>query len=513
MTFFELLLALLFAAILLLQVSRRLSLPYPAMLALAGVAVAFIPGAPTIHVEPQTALALFIAPVLLDAAFDFPLATLHRLWRPLTALAVGAVLVTTAAVAWIGWAYAGLPIAAALVLGAIVSPPDAAATTAVLGTVTLPKRTLAVLKGESLFNDATALLLFSGALAVQGHGGLDSGVAWQLALAVPGGVIFGLVTGMVMLRVDRLVTGTLGGNILQFVAAFAVWVGAEHLHLSAVLAVVAFGMTLARAPSVVRSPRMRVHAFAVWATVVFLLNTLAFLLMGMQARTIVASMPADRLHEALGVTGFVVLAVVLARFAVVMAWNRLAARYKGMRGDLEPPSLRQGLFVSWSGMRGLLTMATAFALPEGFPERDVVVLSAFGVVLVTLVVQGLTLTPLIKLLKLHEVEDLDAERRDARDRLTAAGLAALERRGGREGALLRHRYDLERASHEGGEHEMAFGRYRRAGLAAVEAERQELEKLRDEYCIGDESYLKLQEEIDWRELTLLPEDERVIEES
>lgn len=513
MTFFEILLALLFAAILLLQVARRLSLPYPAMLALAGVAVAFVPGAPTIRVEPQTALALFIAPVLLDTAFDFPLAALGKLWRPLTALAVGAVLVTTGAVAWVGWAFAGLPIAAAVVLGAIVSPPDAAATTAVLGTVSLPKRTVAVLKGESLFNDATALLLFSGALAVQAHGGFDTGVGLRLALAAPGGIVLGVVLAMVMRRVDGFVGGTLGGNILQFVAAFAVWIAAEHLALSAVLAEVAFAMTLARSRGVDRSPRIRVHSFAVWATVVFLLNALAFLLMGMQARTIVFAMPRERLHEALGVTALVVLAVVVARFLVVMTWNRLAARSKALRGNLEPPTLGQGIFVSWAGMRGLLTMATAFALPESFPQRDVVVLSAFGVVLVTLIVQGLTLTPLIRLLKLHEMEDLDVERRDGRDRLYAAGLAALDGRGGRETELVRARYDLELASYEGGEHEAALARYRRSGLAAIEAERIELERLRDDYEIGDESYLKLQEEIDWRELTLLPEDERSIEES
>ncbi|WP_375393087.1 cation:proton antiporter [uncultured Sphingomonas sp.] len=160
MTFFESLLALLLAAVVLLQVARRLSLPYPAMLALAGMAVAFVPGGPTIAIDPRTALALFIAPVLLDAAFDFPLQAAGRLWRPLVVMAVVAVLASTAVVAAIGWGIAGLPIAAAVVLGAIVAPPDAAAATAVLAQTPLPRRTEAVLKGESLFNDATTLLLF-----------------------------------------------------------------------------------------------------------------------------------------------------------------------------------------------------------------------------------------------------------------------------------------------------------------------------------------------------------------
>ena len=161
MTFFTSLLLLLLAAIALLQVSRRLSLPYPAMLALAGVVVALIPGTPTIQLDPQLALALFIAPALVDAAFDFPLGAAIRLWAPLLALAVVAVLVSTGVVAVIGVWFAGLPIAAAVALGAIVSPPDAAAATATLRSVSVPRSTDAVLKGESLFNDATALLLFS----------------------------------------------------------------------------------------------------------------------------------------------------------------------------------------------------------------------------------------------------------------------------------------------------------------------------------------------------------------
>lgn len=260
MTVFESLLALLLVAIVLLQASRRLGPPYPAMLAAAGVLLALVPGAPIIAIEPKTALALFIAPALLDAAFDFPIGVARKLWRPLVVLAVGAVLVTTALVAWIGWAYAGLPIAAAVVLGAIVAPPDAAAATAVLTSVSLPHTTVAVLKGESLFNDATALLLFGGALAIQANGGLDAGVGWRLGLAAPGGVLFGMASAFVVRRANRFVAGTLGGNLLQFVTAFLVWILADHLHLSAVLAVVAMAMTAAAGSQGRNSPRMRVHS-------------------------------------------------------------------------------------------------------------------------------------------------------------------------------------------------------------------------------------------------------------
>jgi len=154
MSFFESLVALLLLAIVLLQITRRTPIPYPTMLAAAGVVVAMVPGAPSIVLDPHTALALFIAPVLLDAAFDFPLSTIRRLWVPLVSLAVVAVVLTTAVVAWIGWAFAGLPLAAAIALGAIVAPPDAAAATTVLKSARLPRQAVQVLTGESLLNDA-----------------------------------------------------------------------------------------------------------------------------------------------------------------------------------------------------------------------------------------------------------------------------------------------------------------------------------------------------------------------
>jgi CPA1 family monovalent cation:H+ antiporter len=458
------------------------------------------------------ALALFIAPVLLDAAFDFPIGAAWRLWRPLVALAVVAVLVTTAAVAWIGWAFAGLPLAAAVVLGAIVAPPDAAAATAVLGAVSLPRRTVAVLKGESLFNDATALLLFGAALAIQRNGGFDAGVGLRLTIAAPGGVLLGIAFAWLMKRVNRLVTGTLGGTIVQFLSAFMVWIVADHLHLSAVLAVVACAMTLARSSEVTRSARMRVHSYAVWATVVFLLNVLAFLLMGMQARTIFGRMTPDRLREALAILGLVMVAITMARFAGVMGWNLLARRYHAIRGTLKKPTLGQGVIVSWCGMRGLVSLATAFALPADFPRRDLVVLIAFGVVLVTLVVQGLTLTPLIRLLKLDRMEDPDKERADARLALAKTGLAALDGETGAEADALRYGYRMEQAVQEDSG-AAACARHRALGLAAISAERDELERMRAENDIGAETYEMLQEELDWREIALLPDRERRIEES
>jgi NhaP-type Na+/H+ or K+/H+ antiporter len=513
MTAFESLLVLLLAAIALLQVARRLSLPYPAMLAAAGVIVALIPGAPTIPIEPSTYLALFIAPALVDAAYDFPPGATRRFLAPLVTFAVVAVILTTAVVAWIASVYLGLPLAAGVALGAIVAPPDAAAATAVLRGFSIPRSTDAVLKGESLFNDATALLLFSGALTVLSSGGLRLGVGLRLGLAVPGGLLLGIVCAFLVRYINRFVKDTLGGNLLQFVLAYLLWIVAGHLHLSAVLCVIAFAMTLARnTDSAAFNARMRVHSFAVWSSVVFSLNVFAFLLMGMQARSIVGRMQTSHLREALGFAGLIVLAVICTRLIVVLGFNRLEAWWESSRGRPEPATVSQALFVGWSGMRGFVTMATAFALPDGFPQRDAVVLTAFSVVLATLVLQGLTLAPLIKFLHLDRSQDAARELASARAALAGVALASLEGQDGPEVENLRYRFSLKQRTCLRETSAEALDRIRELGLKAIEAERDELENLRIRDKIGVDAYLGLQEQLDWSELTLLRDNDRKIEE-
>ena len=514
MTFFESLLVLLLAAIVLLQISRRLSVPYPALLAAAGVAVALIPGSPTISFEPETALALFMAPAIVDAAYDFPLGAARRFWSPLFALAVLAVLVTTALVAWIGWKFVGLPVAAAIALGAIVAPPDAAAATAVLSSVSVPRNISAVLKGESLFNDASALLLFSGALAVLSNGALTPGVGLRVAFAIPGGLLLGVVCAIALERLNRFLRNTLGGNLLQFVAAFLIWILAEHLRVSAVLCTIALAMTVARTAELNIGTRMRVQSFAVWSAVVFTLNVFAFLLMGLQGRSIIARMPPDHLKESLYFATLVVLAVIVSRLAIVISFSRLNAWWARRHRRPEPATWREAVFVGWSGMRGFVTLATAFALPASFPQRDLAVLTAFSVVLATLVLQGLTLAPLIRLLKLNQADSRKQELVHARARLATAALTALGEQTGPEVENLRYAYLIQHAAT--GNEPLAvhsLRRRREVGLKAILAGREELELLRNEDLIGADSYLLLQEELDWNELTLLCDEERRIEEN
>jgi CPA1 family monovalent cation:H+ antiporter len=482
------------------------------MLAAAGVALALVPGAPPITLDPHMALALFIAPALVDSAFDFPVQALRRYWRPLFSLAVLAVIVSAAMVAWLGVAMAGLPLYAALALGAIVAPPDAAAATAVLSSVSMPRRSVTVLKGESLLNDATALLLFSAAVSIHTRGEIDAGLAVQLGLAAPGGLLLGFVIARLFRHITPFVTGTLGGNLMEFVSCFGVWIIAERLGLSAVLCLVAFAMTIARTAGLTTAPRVRIHSFAVWTSAVFLLNVLAFLLMGFQARAIVGAMEPERLRDAAIFALAVITCLITTRMVWVMTYNRLVNWFPVIRGDLPPPSLRQGILVGWCGMRGLVTLATAFALPPSFPQRDLIVLTAFAVVLATLVVQGLTLGPLVRLLKLDGKDGLDGELAEARAALATVALTALD---GKTGPAVDHwRYGFETVRAAAlSEGDPGLPEKRRLGLEAIRRQRERLEELRAEQQVGADAFLLLQEELDFSEVALVGESGQLIEES
>jgi CPA1 family monovalent cation:H+ antiporter len=512
MNFFESLLFLLLSAVLLLQLARRLSLPYPSMLAMAGVGFALIPDAPHFSFDPHIALALFIAPALMDAAFDFPFGTARRLWLPLLVYAVGGVIVTAAAVAFAGWAVAGLPLAAAIVLGAIVAPPDAAAATAVLSTMAIPRATDTVLRGESLFNDATALLIFGAALAVQSAGGVDGNVALHLSAAVPGGILLGIAAALVMRLLNRYVADSLGGNLLQFVQTFLLWIIAERLGFSAVLAVVACAMTIASRGTPI-SARMRVQSYAVWTAVVFVLNVVAFLMMGMQGRDIVRGMSGAHLREAITFAAIVVMIVIVARFIVCIGYNRAHAYIAKRRGLPEPATMKQAVLASWCGMRGLVTLATAFALPGNFPQRDMVVLAAFAVVIATLVIQGLTLSPLISWLGLYSRDGASGELEALRGELASAALSKLDGVDLAEAELLRATFRLEHRAIRDPHESLPFEKYRKLALKAVAAQRALLEELRAENRVNIDEYNLLLEEIDWRELSVLPVEARRIEET
>ena len=329
-------------------------------------------------------------------------------------------MLTTAAVAWTAWAFAGMPLAAAIALGAIVAPPDAAAAAAVLTQFPLPRRTMAILQGESLLNDATALLIFTGAVAMAMHQEPSiTSMVPQLVIAAPGGVLLGWVFAKLYFKMKAWLGQTLTARVSEFVATFGTWVIAEHLPVSPILAIVAFAMTAAHDGPAQQTARDRVHSYAIWELTVFILNVLAFLLMGLQARTILARLDDATRWNAIGFAMSVLFVVIVVR----LAWVRPAACIPRLfrRGRaFRSTTVREAVLIAWCGMRGLVTLATAFALPSGFPHRDVIVLSAFIVVLGSLIVQGLTVNLLIRWLRLEPDRSLDGEISRGRAALLAA---------------------------------------------------------------------------------------------
>ena len=442
MSGFESLLGVLLVAVVLAAVARRVGAPYPSFLALGGAVLAFVPGAPAFSIDPEVALALFVAPVLLDAAYDASPRDLKDHWVPVTSLAVVSVVLTTAAVAVVARTVVpAMPWAAAIALGAIVSPPDAAAAIAVLKQLRPPHRILTILEGESLLNDASALLIYRLAVgAVALHSFSIGSLAPTLLLVFVGSVAAGLVLAQVVLWLTSRLRDVPTSIIFQFLFAFGVWIVAERLGLSSVLTMVCFAVAVARkAPE--RTPaRLRVPSYAVWDTAVFLLNVLAFVFIGLQVRPILAGLDPDVRMQYLRVAGLVLATVIVTRIAFVLLhtsialWANRRFGFRPARPGQQPPTFKGGVVVSWSGMRGIISLAAALALPAGgdgaeFPYRGLILVTAFAVVLGTLVLQGLTLRPLIRALRLEDDDPVGREVDAAREGALQAVLASLE--GGR----------------------------------------------------------------------------------
>jgi CPA1 family monovalent cation:H+ antiporter len=311
----------------------------------------------------------------------------------------------------------------------------------------------------------------------------------------------------------KFVADTLGGNLLQFVQTFLLWIIADRLGFSAVLAVVACAMTIAGRSDGLSSARMRVQSYAVWTAVVFVLNVVAFLMMGMQARDIVKDMSGAHLQEAIIFAAVVVAIVIAVRFVVCVGYNRAYAFFARRRGRPEPATLKQAILASWCGMRGLVTLATAFALPSNFPQRDMVVLAAFAVVLSTLVIQGLTLSPLIRWLGLDLRAKGTGELEKLRGELASVALSRLDGIGATEAELLRSMFRIEQDAIADPGQTAPLEKYRKLALKAIAAQRLLLEQLRAQSRVNIDEYNLLLEEIDWRELSVLPVEARRLEET
>jgi NhaP-type Na+/H+ or K+/H+ antiporter len=324
----------------------------------------------------------------------------------------------------------------------------------------------------------------------------------RLLIAVPGGALLGVILGALGVRAALKVAGTLSSIIVQFLLTFGTWVLAERLSLSPIVAVVASAAVVARYLPVRTSARDRVNATAVWATVVFVLNVLAFLLMGLQARLILSQLQGEALRHALVFAGIVLAVVIGVRFLWVMAYGSALRLFRSflerrVLGGSLPPA-RIGVLVSWCGMRGLVTLATAFSLPQEFPGRNVIVLSAFTVVLGTLIVQGFTIRPLIALLRIAPDHSLDHEVAEARRAMLDAALAELAGYSGETADAVRAEYGAARAA--SGDPSRPATAYDSLRTVAIAAERRLLAEWRQSGRIDDDAYHLLEGELDRAEL-------------
>lgn len=411
------------AAIVVAGFAKRLDLQVPLVLVTIGAAASFVPGVPSLEIAPELMLGVVLPPLLYSAALDFSFNTFRRNLGSILRLGIGMVLVTTLAVGFFAdWLVPEFTLGAALVLGAVVAPPDAVAAVAVGRRLGLPTRIMAILKGESLVNDATALTLFAlTTAAVTGRKiAIDSPVVFFL-YETAGGVLVGLAFAVAVRLVRSRIEDSPMETVLGLVLPFTAYLAAEQIHASGVLAVVTAGFVMGRSAGD-ESVATRIQERSVWPTVDLVLETFVFAYIGLQLKSVVEDVRADGL-PVLHVFGYglVVLALVMVvrpawiflNWGLRRATSSIVRRRGGARpGD--PLNWRQNLVVSWAGMRGVVTLVAASGVPlvtlagDPFPGRGVIQAVAFTVAVGTLLIQGSTLPLLIRKL---DVADPDEERR------------------------------------------------------------------------------------------------------
>jgi len=434
----ELILLLLAVVAAVTLLAARIGVPYPILMVVAGLALGLllgVLGVPRVELPPDLVLVLFLPPILFSAAYFLSPRELWRNIRPITLLAVGLVFTTTLAVAFVVMALApqlGWPVAIAL--GAIVSPPDAIAATSIARQLNLPRRLVIIFEGESLVNDATALTTYRLAVAAVGvSGGFDLGeAAVTFATVAVGGVIVGLVVGWVASWLLSLLEDPPVEVLISLLIPFVAYLPAESLEVSGVLATVSAGLLVGfRAPRVMRSDT-RLLGTSTWSMVIFVVNGLAFLLIGLQLPTVIADVSGYAPGELLWMAAAVSLTVVMVRLLWIYPATYLPRWLipSVARRDPAPPA-RVPVILGWGGMRGAVSLAAALALPttidgEPFPGRGLVIFLAFSVILVTLIGQGLTLPALIRALGVEDDGSVVREEAHARRVATQAALVRLE---------------------------------------------------------------------------------------
>jgi Na+/H+ antiporter len=431
----ELVLVLLAAVVVLATLANRIGTPYPIFLVAGGLVLALIPGLPEVHLEPDAVFLLFLPPILFSAAYFTDWRAFKANRRPIGLLAVGSVLATTCGVAIVAHTVVdGMTWPVAFVLGAIVSPPDAVATVAIVQRLGIPRRIVTILEGESLVNDATALVTYRFAVAAVVTGSFSLFEASRrFPLVAVGGAAYGLVFGIALIKIlPKLLGDTPIGITATLLAPAAAYIPAEELGLSGVLATVAAGLVLGRKAPVIFPPEGRTQGVATWSTVIFVINGLVFILIGLQLPTVLDGLD-DWSSSELAWYGLAVSATtIVLRFVWVFPATYLPRIIIPTINETDPkPPWQAPALIGFAGLRGVVTLAGALALPlevDGgapFPQRDLVLFLSFCVILATLVGQGLSLAPFVRWLGIADERLSEQEELLARRETTLAALSRL----------------------------------------------------------------------------------------
>lgn len=508
------------------EVTDKVRIPYPILLVVAGMGIGLIPGLPEIYLDPEIVFLLFLPPVLYAAAWTTSWADFKRARRPITLLAIGCVIFTTCLTAFIAhYLIPGFGWPEAFVLGAIISPPDAIAATAATKGLGVPRRIITILEGESLVNDATGLIAYRYAVAAVMTGAFnlwDAGI--QFLIVAIGGVALGFLIAWIFYWIHKITPDNpTTDTTLTFLAPFIAYLVAESLHLSGVLAVVVAGLIMTWNSSEVFSQQTRLQATGTWNTVLFMLNGIIFILIGLQLPGIVYSIKADTSIATLIKYGSIVsLAAIVGRIiwvypaAYVPRWISRKVR------EEEPDTNIRGVtVVAWSGMRGIVSLAAALALPltingsHSFPNRDLIIFITFCVIFSTLVLQGLTLRPLIKWFGIQPDGREHREEREARLKIAGSVIEYIEENYSMNISdevlnqiktkyeiriqrirkdQIRHRFDEEQ-----------INEFHRIQQELLDKERMFVIGLRNDGSISDEVLKRLEYELDLEETRLILE--------
>ncbi len=517
-----LILALLFGISMLAMLSELLKISYPIFLVIAGLFISFIPGIPVVSLHPDIVFLVFLPPILYAAAWNTSWRDFWAARRAISMLAFGLVFFTSSAIALVSQLLIpDFPMALGFLLGGIISPPDAVAATSVLQGIKVPKRVVTILEGESLINDASSLIVFRFALAAALTGQFTLVKATTDFFMVAGmGIVIGLTIAYVLYIVHKFLPTTPSiDTSLTVISPYLMYMAAEHYHFSGVMAVVSGGLFLSYRSHEIFTYNSRIQAYSVWESLIFILNGLVFILIGLQLPQIVTGL------EKYSIFGLVFYALIISAVTVIIriVWVFSGAYLSSFMYKEKRLKWENEFLIGWSGMRGVVSLASALAVPltlsngNAFPHRDLILFITFVVILFTLVFQGLSLSPIIKWLKIKEDENEEVEHEIIiRLRMAEAALSHLQSNYVDElssiDAYTRIKERYERmvtiTSRKLNKEEkdaaaaLFLPRYRSMLLELVNVRRSELHKLRGENLYSDEIIRNKEYELDLEEARL-----------